>query len=346
MTPARRALLSAYFLAIIGGQTYDVITQHEDWPFSSYPMYSDLRKPVVKRTEFVGVGPEGEFPLTPEVHFSPLDNTRFQRVLALIRRGKDASTRQATAADSLVRAYERGRNAGSHHGPPLVALRSYDMSWQIRSGAVNRDTPDTRSLAFYLYLPSVEVGERVRRAAAGQLGPQDLAARRPVAARDLVAAASTLTVGADVARVDDPDATDGFAWVFARPASNDIAARSARVSLAAERRAYTLWIRGKTRDGSGALDGRVVSGGTFRCEQSTGLGNWGEAFPPGAFAWSSGSPGAPPCIVDATGGNLVVEVSARAGTVMLDELWLATAQPEAPAFAEAVAVSPTGLVKR
>ena len=129
----------------------------------------------------------------------------------------------------IVRAYERGRNTGSHHGPPLVALRSYDMSWQIRSGAVNRATPDARSLAFYLYLPPVEVSERVQRAAAGRLGAEDLAARRPRAAGDLIAAASAFTVAGDIARVDDLDAADGFAWVFAR-ASNVAKRASSRMS--------------------------------------------------------------------------------------------------------------------
>ena len=66
MSPARRVLLSSYFLAIIGGQAFDVVMNREDWPFSSYPMYSHARPSVVKRTEVVGVGADGEFPLVPE----------------------------------------------------------------------------------------------------------------------------------------------------------------------------------------------------------------------------------------------------------------------------------------
>ena len=148
MSRARRVQLSLFFLAILGGQLVDVAWQREDWPFSSYPMYSEPCDGRVVRSELVGVGPRGEFPLRPASHFPPLDNMRFQFALRRIARDPDASTRQAAAVAVLAERYEAARAAGRHDDPPLSAIRGYETTWYVESGARNRDAPGTRVLRF------------------------------------------------------------------------------------------------------------------------------------------------------------------------------------------------------
>jgi hypothetical protein len=119
-------------------------------------MYSSPRAARLTRTELVGVGRNGEFVLTPERHFPPLDNTRFQRAIQMIRRRPDADARQAAAIEVLMRRYESARRAGHHDDPPLLALRSYDVTWTLESGARNRDAPGVRVLRLEIAVPQTK----------------------------------------------------------------------------------------------------------------------------------------------------------------------------------------------
>ena len=340
---SRRALLSAFFLLLIGGQAFDVVFEREDWPFSSYPMYSEPAPSTATRVEFVGIGPQGEFPLTPEIYLAPLDRSRFQRVLSLIRRGHDASSRQQAVAAALLRSYAGARTGERGADPPLFGVRTYDVRWSLESGAANRAAPDSRQLSFYMYMPPAELRERMERAAAGALSSEERTVRHVAAAADVVVDAQQLATVGGVAHVADVDTSAGLALRFdgqalEAPAALPLSSATVEVTLAP--RSYTLWLRGTVPDGTnvGSFWVEVVTGGRLRCVVNhDGMGNWREVFPAGAFAWSSAAPGAPPCIVEASGGPLELRITAREGPVLLDQLWLATAQDEAPGFAEAVA---------
>ena len=44
----------------------------------------------------------------------------------------------------LFEQYEARRHDGLHRGPPITALRAYEFTWPIESGAANRDRPASR----------------------------------------------------------------------------------------------------------------------------------------------------------------------------------------------------------
>jgi hypothetical protein len=346
MTPSRRALLSGLFLLLIGGQVFDVVFKREDWPFSSYPMYSEARSAVVVREDLTGVSAGGEFPLTAYRHFAPLDDARFRRALKRVAMAKDGGARRGAVIETLFRRYETLRAAGVHDDPDLLGVRGYSVEWDILSGAVNRGTPDRRKLHLYVYRPPAELRSRLVRAATGELSTPERDARRLVSEADMVVDAAKLSLEGDGERMADRDAASGVALRLdarARGGSDAGPEAHAEVEIAVARGHYSLWLRGKVPAGgdTGALSVTAIAGAELHCWSSAiGMGNWQDAFPAGAFAWSSSAPGAPPCTLEATGRPVRLRVSPQAGRVLLDQIWLASEQAEQPQFAEAVALAP------
>ncbi len=338
MTPPRRGLLSGLFLLLIGGQVFDVVFKREDWPFSSYPMYSEARSAVVVREDLAGVSAGGEFPLTAHRHFAPLDDARFRRALKRVAMAKDGGIRRDAVIETLFRRYEALRAAGVHDDPDLLGVRGYTVEWDILSGAVNRGTPDRRKLHLYVYRPPAELRSRLARAATGELSTSERDARRLVPKADVVVDAAKLSLERGGERMTDPDAASGFALrLDTRPEAY------AETEINVARGRYSVWLRGKTAaDGdTGALSVAAIAGAEIRCWSSTiGMGNWQDAIPAGAFAWSSSAPGAPPCTLEATGRPVTLRVSPHTGRVLLDQIWLASEQAEQPEFAEAVTPAP------
>jgi len=48
------------------------------------------------------------------------------------------------ALPDLLTRYETLRQTGNHDGPPIVALRLYELEWTIDPHAANVDRPDVR----------------------------------------------------------------------------------------------------------------------------------------------------------------------------------------------------------
>jgi hypothetical protein len=346
MTRGRRALLSGVFLFLIGGQAFDVGFKREDWPFSSYPMYSHVHPPIVVIENLFGFGAAGEFPLAAQRHFAPLDNARFQRGLKQVVHANDGGARYDAMIETLFRRYETLREAGAHDDPPLLGVRSYRSEWNIASGAVNRETPDRRTLRFHVHRPSDALRARLVMEAAGKLSAAERDAPRLVATTDVVVDAAGLSLDGSAERISDGNAANGIALrLDAAPPreSNVTPVATATATIPLARGRYTVWLRGKLsgRADPSSLSVTIVSGGELQCwSPAIGMGNWHEAFPAGAYAWSSSAPGAPPCTLEASGAPIRLRISAHTGHVVLDQLWLAAVQIEQPDFADAVIAKP------
>ena len=147
MTSTRRIFLNLVFLAFICGSTYDIVTDQEHWPFSQYPMFSDVwRTPTFSWLRLFGVTTDGqEFPLDANRYVAPFDQSRLPKALRRMRERPDADARLHTAiADTLAR-YEVLRVEGVHEGPPLAAMRLYELEWTIDPHAANVDSPDRQT---------------------------------------------------------------------------------------------------------------------------------------------------------------------------------------------------------
>jgi hypothetical protein len=142
----RRLFLNFLIVGFVAASGYDVVTDSEQWPFSQYPMFSVAwRSPTFTWLRLIGVTADGgEVALDANRYLLPFDQSRLPKALRLILAGPDgpAHVRQALA-DCLAR-YEELRRAGEHDGPPLVAMRLYELGWTIDATAANVDRPEVR----------------------------------------------------------------------------------------------------------------------------------------------------------------------------------------------------------
>jgi len=142
----KHRLLVVYALnaVIVGGSLFDLIRDQEHWPFSQYPMYSHTeisRSLTILR--LFGITQQGtEIPLYDSRYFQPFDDSRLPE--ALERTAKKHQLKEAVW-DCLVR-YEALRRAGRHDGPPLRAMRLYQVYWVLDPWARNVNHPDRKNL--------------------------------------------------------------------------------------------------------------------------------------------------------------------------------------------------------
>ena len=148
MTLDRRVFLSAVFLVLIGGSAYDVATEQEHWPFSPYPMFSGVwHSPTFSWLRLFGVTADGrEFALDANQYVAPFDQSRLPKALKQMLQQPDGVARARVALADCLQRYDELRLEGRHDGPPLVAMRLYDLTWTIDPDAANVDRPDRRRL--------------------------------------------------------------------------------------------------------------------------------------------------------------------------------------------------------
>jgi GT2 family glycosyltransferase len=146
----RVTLVHLLVAALVGASAYDIRTGKEHWPFSPYPMFSEVERMwTLDGLRLVGVTDEAsprEIPLLDSDLIAPFDQARLSA--AFRRTYNDPARRDLVdgmLTDCLER-YERRRALGQHEGPALRAVRLYDLHWTLDPHATNVDTPDRRRL--------------------------------------------------------------------------------------------------------------------------------------------------------------------------------------------------------
>jgi GT2 family glycosyltransferase len=150
MSTRRVALVHVLLAIMVGASLYDIRTGTEHWPFSPYPMFSEVeRVPALDAFRLFGVTNEvapREIPLLDSDMIAPFDQARLSAALRLTY--NDPSRRPLVAdmlSDCLFR-YERRRVSGQHDGPALSAVRLYALHWTLDPHAANVNAPDSRRL--------------------------------------------------------------------------------------------------------------------------------------------------------------------------------------------------------
>lgn len=102
----------------------------EFWPFSNYPMYSDLSRPALEVLELFGVNTAGsEVALRDHAYIQPF---RLHRLIQTLIRLDTIARRDVevrAALNDVLERYAMLRQNGRHDGPQLTALRLYRSSW-------------------------------------------------------------------------------------------------------------------------------------------------------------------------------------------------------------------------
>jgi hypothetical protein len=146
MSTRRRAFLNLVFIALIGGSTYDIVRDQEHWPFSQYPMFRGVwSSPTFTWFRLFGVTAGGhEFPLEQNGYVLPFDQSRLSKAIGRILETPGRAERLGEALDDFLLRYHELAAEGEHSGPPLVALRLYELEWTIDPAARNVDHPEHR----------------------------------------------------------------------------------------------------------------------------------------------------------------------------------------------------------
>jgi glycosyltransferase involved in cell wall biosynthesis len=154
MSRNRLVLASLCTFGIVGGSALDIVRDREHWPFSQYPMFSIIDRSHDHRTlRLHGVvrHTAQELPLTDFAHLEPFDQCRLSSALVRLRGERPGDL--AAAVTDVYDRYERRREAGDHDGPPLQAVRLYQLHWVLQPGAPNAMHPNAHELV-YEYRPA------------------------------------------------------------------------------------------------------------------------------------------------------------------------------------------------
>jgi hypothetical protein len=148
MSMTRRVFLNLVFAFLILGSAYDIATDQEHWPFSQYPMFAgEWRSPTFTWLRLFGVTADGrEIALASNRYIAPFDLSRLPKALRRMMDERDGARRIAIAVGDCLTRYEQLRAQHRHDGPPLAAMRLYEVEWRIDARASNVDRPERRTL--------------------------------------------------------------------------------------------------------------------------------------------------------------------------------------------------------
>jgi glycosyltransferase involved in cell wall biosynthesis len=150
LSTRRLAIVLILMAVMVGGSISDIVFDREDWPLSQYPMFStvDLR-PTLQVIRVVGVTRETvprEIQLMDDDSIGPLDQCRLSTALARTFNNPSRRPLGPAMLRGVLDLYEARRGSGENDGPPLEAVRAYDMTWTLDADARNVDRPDVRRL--------------------------------------------------------------------------------------------------------------------------------------------------------------------------------------------------------
>jgi len=146
MSRSRMWLVNLLIVGIATGQLCDVALDRDHWPFSSYPMFSRPREPVVRVKRLYGVTAEGEVPIVVPRYLAPFHEARLMTAFTRIGRQPEGAARLDAALRWTLDRYDVLRSSGAHAGPALRGMRLYVVTWPIHPQAANRDAPLGRTL--------------------------------------------------------------------------------------------------------------------------------------------------------------------------------------------------------
>src|SRR5262245_34254033 len=132
----RRRLVTALAAIITAGYLTELALDPpppgEHWPFSQYPMYSNLSKESFVARRLYGVvrgGSGREIPLWDEEFIRPFDHSRLWFSWDRLDKSADRRRLLPIALRDCLERYEARRVEGRHGGPRLEAVRLYSLRW-------------------------------------------------------------------------------------------------------------------------------------------------------------------------------------------------------------------------
>lgn len=148
LSRSKRLVVNGAVLSIIGIGLLQVLLGRDDYPFSSYPMYSSVRREFSqKEMRLFGVTEQGhEIHLATRQQLYPFAQDRMKMALKRMDSRADAGKDILSTLEYVFQTYERRRVEGDHGGILLTSVRLYEMEWDLLADASNISTPRTKRL--------------------------------------------------------------------------------------------------------------------------------------------------------------------------------------------------------
>lgn len=318
----KRVAVSLAACAFVGATIWQVSGLRDDWPLSSFKMYSGLEGGVASRAILKGVSDRGEFDLEGEM--VPFGGARLR---ALNQKLSKNHKRQRRFVEVVQKRYEAMRAANGW--PVLQAIRAYNETWTIKQGLAGIDRPKRRAVGS-MYIPPSALTEQLDRERSGRAR---VAAPRASPSGDVV-----IDLDASACQERCQERGDRFAAggrALRLSAGEGDATASVQVTLAPG--TWFVFARMRTPT-SGGSDELQIALDSERLGNKGELGNYEGSLGRGVWVWASLNPGDPPLRFDQeAAGAHVLRFAATEGTVELDELWLSRDQRELPIWSEPIA---------
>lgn len=147
MTRPRLALANLIIFGLLAGSGYDIVTDQEHWPFSQYPMFSEIETAWTHRSvRLFGVTASGtEVPLLDHAEIAPFDQCRLGAAFKRLRSEARDEERLGAALRDCLERYRAGTHDGAAR-PALRAVRLYELGWTLERDAHNAHAPEERRL--------------------------------------------------------------------------------------------------------------------------------------------------------------------------------------------------------
>jgi hypothetical protein len=146
----RVGMFAAYIpiTLIIGGSVFDMLRDTEHWPWSNFPMYSQIEEKGTTFEDYRLYGvlksnPTAEFSLSTDSRYTqPFDPSRLAEALSLLA----DDPRLHEGLQDRLRRYEILRQSGAHNGPAISGLRLYRVGFVLKADAANSENPEEKIL--------------------------------------------------------------------------------------------------------------------------------------------------------------------------------------------------------
>lgn len=318
MSPLRVVVALVLCGLIVLSQLLQTIFERDDWPLSSFPMYSWKQPPVVTQFELVGVTAEGEEKLTPQ-HTAPLTNARLRALL-----NANVKTTAATLVPAVC------KNLAILGGPDLSAIRVYRKAWKINRQLKGLHTRGDLHTTLPLLCPKQKEAIEAQK----DHPPQAIAAPPG----SVILEAEALELKGEARIVKDARAHEGKAVSLSGDDSTDeplaVPASSIVAHFQLEAGKYHVWLRSKAVKGAKEQSVWLQVNddvGTERAIELSNLATPAPKYPVDAYAWTSKKSGHAPVEVEFDeSGNQTLVISKRQGSPVIDQVLLTRGWPHHP----------------
>jgi hypothetical protein len=305
-----RYSLLAYVLLTL----WQVLEHREDFPLSSFPMFSQARgfPGRAGRTVLVGVNEHGETKLEPQEVSDLLSAVRLQKIFQGMQKKSDAEQAEFMQRIGDILSAKAGAT------DRFWGVRFYTEYWKTQLQLKGMDHP-TRELEFAGYVPPASLKSDL---AKDEKNGAPSESPRPLPSGDFLAELDPSACSSACTAVADPLASQGRALALERGGA---------LHLTLPAGSFTLFVRMRTAAPAGedrlalTLDGKHVK------DAKDGVGDYKHQLPTNAFVWASLEPGWPALSLRTKSGSELT-LSAVAAAVEVDQVWLAKSRTELPIF--------------